>query len=177
MEVDVPNRFFWFEFGLKPVSGPNRFMHTLTLPWKEREDKNVDRRISREEIIKILWRSLIGAFLHTRFLSPGSQPSTCPFLYDLPLLLHIIHKLTRHLQSLNQRNWAREGMASMVAAAASGTSLLKPTTPFLGQGRSNVNPLRDGVSMGPGKYTMVLSLPRSLLPDRYVNFPIETEGG
>lgn len=58
-------------------------------------------------------------------------------------------------------------MASMVAAAASGTSFLKPTTtPFLGQGRSDVNPIRDAIPMGSGKYTMVLSR-------RTLRFPID----
>lgn len=47
-------------------------------------------------------------------------------------------------------------MASTVAATASRTSFLKPMTLFLGQGCSNVNPLRDAVSEGSGRHTMVL---------------------
>jgi len=47
--------------------------------------------------------------------------------------------------------------ATLMAASASTGTVLKPT-PFLGQSRgTNANPLRDVVSMGPGKYTMVLS--------------------
>jgi len=47
--------------------------------------------------------------------------------------------------------------ATLMAASASTGTVLKPT-PFLGQSRAtNANPLRDFVSMGHGKYTMVLS--------------------
>ncbi|KAJ4726230.1 Chlorophyll a-b binding protein, chloroplastic [Melia azedarach] len=45
-------------------------------------------------------------------------------------------------------------MASMMAAATASSSTSLRPTPFLGQSRSNVNSLRDVVSMGNGKYTM-----------------------
>ena len=48
-------------------------------------------------------------------------------------------------------------MASTLMAASTSGTVLKPT-PFLGQGKgANANPLRDVVSMGTGKYTMVFS--------------------
>lgn len=52
-----------------------------------------------------------------------------------------------------------EVMAATLMAATSGSGTVLKPTPFLGQGKaSNGNPLRDVVSMGSGKYSMVLSL-------------------
>lgn len=50
-----------------------------------------------------------------------------------------------------------EAMAATLMAATSSTGTVLKPTPFLGQNRgTNANPLRDVVSMGAGKYTMVL---------------------
>lgn len=57
--------------------------------------------------------------------------------------------------------------ATLMAATASTSTVLRPN-PFLGQSRaSNANPLRDVVSIGTPKYTMVYSLSLSLSLSTY----------
>lgn len=113
------------------------------------------------KILKILNGLLIGWVMHL-LSSPATISFHAIFTTHLPTLsLHIKTCPSQLVFSAPSKNTLPshtkstqnlKGMASMTTFASS-TAAVK-ATPFLGQPK-NANPLRDVVSMGNAKYTMV----------------------